>query len=363
MDALAVPEPLFAVSYNTRDITADLQPFLLSVRWSADLYGKEADSMELTLEDSDGRWQNAWYPRKGDTLELRIGYRGAQVPCGSFEIDEIELSGPPSQVQIKALAAGVMKDLRTHKGHAYEGTTLAGVVRTVAARHKLRVVGDIEDIPVRRITQAHEQDLKFLKRLAQEYGYAFNVRGDALTFVPLEGLRAAAAVTVLRPGDVGRYSFRDKIKDTPGSASVKYHDPKTKALVSYELNSEGEVVPRASADSLKLTTRAESPRQAKAKARSALKRAQDAATVCNCTLWGTPQLVAGVNVELEDFGQLSGRYQVARSSHNIDRSNGYTTELEMHRVKAGAAALGKAKAKGGKLKVATLDKDGKVILK
>lgn len=359
MDALAVPEPLFTVAYNKRDITADLTPFLISLSWTADLDGDEADSMELTLEDSDGRWQGGWYPVKGDELQVHIGYRGALVPCGAFEIDEIGLDGPPAVVQIKALAAGVMKTLRTHKGHAYEGTTLGGVVRAVAARHQLRVVGEIEDIPVRRITQAHEQDLKFLKRLAQEYGYAFNVRGDLLTFVPLEGLRASAAVTVLRPGDMARYGFRDKIKDTPASASVKYHDPKTKAVVAYELDAEGAVVPRASADSLKITSRAESPRQAKAKAGAALKRAQDQATVCSCTLWGTPGLVAGVNVALEGFGQLSGLYQVARSAHRIERSSGYATELELRRVKAGAAAVNRGK--GGKLKVAAL-KDGKVVL-
>ncbi|GKT21648.1 contractile injection system protein, VgrG/Pvc8 family [Acidovorax sp. SUPP3334] len=359
MDALTVPEPLFTVAYNHQDITADLTPFLLSLTWTADLDGDEADSMELALEDSDGRWLNGWYPAKGDELTLQLGYRGALVPCGAFEIDEIELNGPPSQVQIKALAAGVTKTLRTHKGHAYEDTTLSGVVHAVAMRHQLRVVGEIEEIPVRRITQAHEQDLKFLKRLAQEYGYAFNVRGSVLTFVPLEGLRSGGAVVVLRPGDIGRYSFRDKIKDVPASASVKHHDSKTKALVSYELDAEGAVVPRASADSLKITSRSESNAQAKAKSRAALKHAQDQATVCNCTMWGSPRLVAGVNADLEDFGQLSGRYQVARSTHRIERQGGYTTELEMRRVKAGAAAANSGKGK--KLKTATI-KDGKVVL-
>ena len=359
MDAIKLPEPTFVVGYNKRDITADLTPFLLSVTWSADLDGDEADSMELSLEDSDGRWLSGWYPVKGDELTLHIGYRGAPlVPCGTFEIDEIEIDGPPSQIQIKALAAGVMKDLRTNKGHAYEDTTLAGVVQAVAARHQLRVVGDIEDIPVRRITQLHEQDLKFLKRLAQEYGYAFNVRGQVLTFVPLEGLRASQSVTVIRPGDMARYSFRDKIKDTPKHASVKYHDPKTKAVVSYGVDSDGAVVPKASADALKLNSRAESPKQAKAKSKAALTKAMDNATTCECTLWGTPRLVAGVNAELEGFGQLSGRYQVSRSAHKIDRGGGYSTDLRLRRVKAGAAG-----AKGGKkMKVATLQ-DGKVVLK
>ena len=360
MDALTVAEPRFVVNYNQRDITADLSPFLVGLSWTADLDGKEADSLEISVEDTDARWMSGWYPRKGDTLDLQIGYHGGVLLyCGSFEIDEIGLDGPPSKVDIKALAAAVMKPLRTHKGHAYENTTLAGVVRAVADRHRLQVVGEIEDIPVRRVTQAHEQDLKFLRRLAAEYGYAFNVRGNKLTFVALEALRAGPAVRVLRPADVGRYSFRDQIKDTPAHASVKHHDPATKATVTYSLDAEGAVVPRTSADTLKhANKRAESPKQAKAKAKAALRRAQDKATVCAITMWGTTNLVAGVNVELEGWGQLSGRYQVARSTHRISRADGYTTELELRRVKAGAAA-----AAGKKLKVATLDKDGKVVLR
>ena len=364
MDALTVAEPHLVVSYNRHDITADMSPFLLSVGWTADLEGKEADSLDITLEDTDGLWLNGLYPRKGDTLELQIGYRGeGLVPCGAFEIDEIEVEGPPSQVKVKALGAAVMKTLRTHKGHAYEDTTLAGIVRAVAERHRLQVVGEVEDIPVRRVTQAHEQDLKFLRRLATEYGYAFNVRGDKLTFVPLDGLRAKDAVRVLGPADMAHYNFRDKIKGTPAQASVAYHDPSSKETVSYAMNSEGEVVPSTSADTLKHAMRAESPRQAQAKAQAALRGAQDQATVCTCTLWGDPTLVAGVNVELEGWGQLSGRYQIARSMHRIGRGSGYTTELELRRVQAGKAATAAARTGKRRLLVATLDENEEVVLR
>ena len=142
----------------------------------------------------------------------------------------------------------------------------------------------------------------------------------------------------------------------PRRASSKYLDPQTKKLVEFEVNSEDDVVPQTSADTLRLNPRAESAAQARAKSKAALRRAQDQATVCNCTLPGQPGLVAGINVELAEFGQLSGVYQVWRSVHRIDRSGGYVTELELRRVKAGAAAAQK------KMKVATLQ-DGKVVLK
>ncbi len=164
----------------------------------------------------------------GDQISLKIGYEGQPlVNCGDFEIDEIEIEGPPSQVRIRALAASVMKDLRTHQGKAYEDTTLAGIAQAVAARHKLTVVGEIEPIPIKRVTQLHEEDLKFLKRVAREYGYAFNVRGDKLTFYRLDKLRAASSIQVIKVGDLSKYSFRDKVKGSrdAGQDRCKWHPP------------------------------------------------------------------------------------------------------------------------------------------
>lgn len=358
MEALNVPVPTFVLTYNARDITADLTPFKLSVSYTDNLDGDESDSLELSLEDADGRWWDAWYPTKGDRINLRIGYEGhALVDCGDFEIDEIEIEGPPSQVRIRALAAGVTKALRTNQGKAYENTTLAGLVRDVAARHKLTVVGAIEPIPIARVTQFHEEDIKFLKRVAKEYGYAFNVRGGKLTFYRLDELRAATAVQVIRQSDLSRYGFTDKVKDTPKSARVAHHDHKSKKVVAYDMDSDGKVVSKPSADTLKLNSRVESHAQAKAKTKAALARAGDAATTATLNLWGNPKLVAGMNVELDGFGKLSGRYQIARSKHDLARNSGYATEIEVRRV---GITPGKA---GKKLKVADVDASGKVVLK
>lgn len=357
MEALSVPIPTFVLIYNQRDITADLTPFKVDVSYIDNLDGDDADSVELSLEDVDGRWMEAWYPSKGDQINLRIGYQGQPLAdCGNFEIDEIEIDGPPSQVKIKALAAGVTKALRTRQGKAYENTTLAALVRNVAARHKLTVVGTIEPIPIQRVTQLHEEDLKFLKRVAKEYGYAFNVRGSKLTFYPLDELRAAASVVTLRPTDLKKYNFRDKVKDTPKSARVAYHDPKSKKVVAYDMDSDGGVVSKPSADTLKLNARVESHAQAKAKTKAALARAGDEATTATLDLIGNPKLVAGINIELAGFGKLSGRYQIANSRHDLKRDSGYEMSVEVRRVKLGAAK------KGNKLKVADVQ-NGKVVFK
>ena len=46
---------------------------------------------------------------------------------------------------------------------------------------------------------------------------------------------------------------------------------------------------------------------------------------------GRPDLVAGVSIELENFGVLSGKYAVEESRHEFSRS-GYITVLKLRKV-------------------------------
>lgn len=362
MSTQPVPVPVFKLIYDRADITAELTPFLLAISFSDNLDGKEGDSLEVTLEDTDARWWDRWYPTMGDRLALEIGYQGAPLYAfGAFRIDEIEIDMPPSTVRIKALAASPMLTLRTHTAAGYEDTTLAGIVDTVAGRHGLTVVGEIEPIKVRRVTQMHEDDLAFLRRVGKEYGYAFNVRGDQLVFENLRALRDKAAVAVLHPHDLSRASIRDKIKGVPQGATVGYHSLKMKKLVASGVDQEGNVVEKPSADRLKLNTRAESQEQAQVKAQAALDAANDEATTARVTLAGDPRLIAGVNVELTGFGKLSGNYQIKGSRHELSRGSGYTTDLELSRaqLKTGSGAATPIT----KLRPAGVDQEGKVIYK
>jgi phage protein D len=347
--AVAVPAPTVEVDYDGKNITVDLAPFLLSLTYTDNLDGEEADSLELELEDSDGRWLDAWYPDAGARLSARIGYAGqALVNCGTFEIDDISVRGAPATVSIKALSAGITKPMRTKRSAGYDATTLAEVARAVAARHNLTLMGEVEAIPIGRATQYRETDLAFLRRIAEEYGYAFNVRDTQLVFYRAKSLREAAPVLVIRPGDTSRFELRDKIKGTPAAASVAHHDPKTKAVVAYDVDADGHVSPTPSADSLRLKGRVENKAQAKAKAQAAVDRASVKGTTGQLTLPGEPRLLAGNNVELVGWGRFDGTYQISASRHTVSRSGGYASEIDIRRGKVAAAVQAKrAKAAQG----------------
>lgn len=123
MQVAKVPRPVFRLSYEQKDISSDVTPYVRSVTYTDYLQG-QSDELEVELEDADGRWIGAWYPGMGDKLTLRIGYDGEPLlPCGSFEIDEIGFGGAPSIVTIRGLSTGVTVPVRTKEHKPYENTT------------------------------------------------------------------------------------------------------------------------------------------------------------------------------------------------------------------------------------------------
>ena len=322
-----VPHPVFVLSYEQKNITSDITPYVRSVTYTDYLSG-QSDELEVELEDADGRWARHWYPGKGDTLTLKIGYEAAPLlPCGAFEIDEIEFAQPPATVSIRGLATGIKKSVRTRVGRAYENTTLAAIAQRIAKRNKLTLTGKIRDIRIDRVTQYKERDIELLTRLAMEYGHAFKIVGRKLVFTDLADLRGSKSVATLKATDLITIRLRDKIKDVYREVKVTYHDPKTKKLVVSEVKDDRV----ASGDTLKLSARSPSKAAAEAKGRAALEEANLQQTAGSLTVPGTPKLVAGVTFDLTDCGKLSGKYLIESARHRLDRG-GYTTELEVKRV-------------------------------
>lgn len=329
MIAVAVPAPLFRLVYAGREITADIRPFVLSVSYTDNLHG-ESDQVEVELDDSDGRWRSAWYPAKGDELELSVGYQGSGVlDCGLFQVDEVELSGPPHQLSLRALATGSRETTRTRRSRAFESLTLAQVVQRVADEHGFEVVGEIEPIELGRCTQLQESDLAFLTRLASAYGHCFSVRGQQLVFHRLELLDAAEQVLVLQRQDLISYSLKDQSRTAYRAAVLTYQDPGTGELVQQEVAAAGGA---ARADVLRINVRAESPAQAEARARAALAAAQRRNVEGRLVIPGEPRAVAGVRLGLQGLGALDGVYQVKRSVHGGARGEGYRTTCEVQRA-------------------------------
>ena len=316
--------PIFKLEYNQKNITKDVSDYVLNIEYSDFEHG-QSDEITITFENSEGLWNGAWIPSKGDALRLFIGYAGEKLlNCGIFEIDEIELNSPPDIIIVKALATGIKKSFRQENSIGYENKTLQQIANEVAKRHNLTLVGNIENIKVERITQNHERDLTFLKRVAEEYGYIFKIAEGNLVFYKTEKLINADSAKILYKTDLSTISLREKTSQNYKSVSVTYKNPKTGKVVSATAKNDKCV----KGDTLKLDCRCENKQQALIKAKAALSNGNHTIEG-SLSMPGNPYLIAGLNVEIKDVGYFSGKYHITEAHHTIDRQMGYATNVEV----------------------------------
>ncbi len=324
----------YKIIYNGKDITADISPWLIDATYTDKLTG-EADELDITISNLDGRWMDAWYPDPGAEIKFEYGYAGEPLtPAGAFTFDELELSDSPATVRIRALAAGVSTPAKTRKGKAYEDTTLKDIVAQVARRLKAEVKGSISHVPILKATQYGESDWAFLIRICHEHGYEVKLTNNSKTLV-VEKVKVLAqknAVHRFTRSDVESWRYRDKITDVPAKTSVRSYNPRQKKLVSAEAKSSNQAGTH-SADTHKKHVPARTPAQAQAIANAAQDRHEADKTTIELTVFGSKHLVAGLTITLtEDWKRLAGNYLVTEVRHTISQSQGYKTTPTGKRV-------------------------------
>lgn len=321
---MMVPQATWLLIYQGANIGADA----LNVVYTDFDHGK-SDEIEARFEDKLHRWKGSWYPEKGDVIDLSIGWLGqGLLPCGKFEVDEIDFTGPPDTVVIRGLAAPVTDSLRTKKTRSFENKTLRAIAEQIAGEHGMSVEGEIEDITIKRVTQNDERDLEFLKRIAEEYAHVFAVREKVITFSTIKSLEEQDPVAVIPRTEMKSFAFQDKTHEVYKDCTLSYHDPETAKLI--EVTVEDPDV--KTGDTLKVKARVENEAQAKTRAEAELKKANMKKLTGRIEIVGDHRMVAGNCVQVTGLGKLSGKYYVETSRHRIERSAGYTTEIEVRRV-------------------------------
>lgn len=319
--------PDFRLYFQGNDMAQWVDPMALTITYT-DVLESESDTLDVELMDPEQKWCGPWWPGQGDVLQLQLGRKGGQLrDMGSFVLDEIAHSGPPDKISLKALSAPTDRALRSNKHAGYEDTTLPVIAAEVAARNGLTVVGDLAEVPVKRITQANETDLDFLRRLAHEFGYVFSVKGAQVVFQDVSMLHALPSVRSLAREDIFTWDLAARQADTPGTITESYWDPEQKDLKAF-----GTAVPGGRADTHTLRGRSENAIQAARRVGAQAARAACGSITGNIDLDGDPILRAGVNVSLSGLGKLDGRYRIDRATHKVDRSSGYTTQLEVSKL-------------------------------
>ncbi|MHB8382568.1 MAG: phage late control D family protein [Candidatus Binataceae bacterium] len=323
----SVLSPQWILNYAGVNISGEVSAMVRAITYVDRLGGKSGD-LCVEVEDHAQRWQGPWYPALGDGVQAFLGYSGGQLlECGSFQVDDLQLSGPPDVFRLRCLAAYVTPAMRTRNSAAYEGQTLLAIASTIAGKYGLALISapNLEDVAFSRVTQRDETDLEFLARLADDFGYEFTVRGAQIVFYARTALAAAAPIATIVRSDLERFEFRNRTRRIYSTASAAYFDPAGKRLI---MQSASASAATPTGDTLKIIARCENATQAGLRAAAGLIRNNQSFFAARLSGPGNPALMAGCNVLLSGWGMLDGVYLIEPARHLLSRERGYMTEVE-----------------------------------
>lgn len=178
--------------------------------------GLEADQLDLVLADHDGALA---LPRRGAELAVAFGWQDeGLIDKGLFTVDEVQHSGAPDQLTLRARSADLRGKLPGKRSQSWHEHTLGEIVDTIAQRHGLDpVIGDtLGGIRVGHIDQTDESDLNFLTRLGERFDAIAAVKAGRMLFtqagqaLTASGLAMPGIALARRDGDQHRYSTTDR---------------------------------------------------------------------------------------------------------------------------------------------------------
>lgn len=335
------PRTHVQVIYAGVDITRDISKDLLSVTYT-DNEGGTADDISLRLKNNHGLWSGAWFPQEGDAIEVTIiterdsGVK--RLPCGRCEIDEIELSGAPSTVDIKGVSVPLDTTVRRKKkSRAWENVRLSEIATDIAGTAQLELLfqpnpagADVEtpDPLYDRRDQRDETDLQFLQRLCADEGLSLKCTSSQLVVYDVSTMEVQAASVIFELGksNILSYRFTTQAHNVFKTCVVEYSDPQTGEVNKFRYSDPG----ITAGQEFKIVKRASSIEEAERMAKSAIKKKNRLKVTGQLVVIGSTDLASGITIEIKGFGKFDGKYYVSKSEHSV--GSGYTVSMDINKV-------------------------------
>lgn len=323
------PQAIYRLLVDGVDIGTKFQDRLNSLTIT-DNRGMESDALEVTLSDHDGLLN---LPPKDAVIQAWIGWSNTGlVYKGLYKVKEVEHSGAPDVLTIRATSADLKTGLKQKKERSFSNVTLEAVLQAIAFQHEL-------DLSVHQSLAKHqiinliqnESDANLLTRLADEHDAMASIKNGKLLFMPkgasqtISGQDLPTYLITRDKGDSHRYSNTDGGDEITAVRAFYYDAAQGKKL---------EVVyGDASNQNIKELRHIHQDKQSAtlvAKAKLAdLKRAS--LTLSYNLAYGNPDLIPEMTFLFDGLKeQIDEVYWLGtRITHSIDASNGFTTALEL----------------------------------
>lgn len=225
-DPELVKQPAFDITIGGKQVLS-LNGRMMGLTLT-DNRGFEADTLEITIDDTDGKIE---LPPRGVEVSVAIGWRGEPLTHkGIFTVDEVSHSGPPDQLIVTARSADFRQDFNVKREYSWHDITVGKVVSAIAGRYNLTpaVSRQLIDIEIDHADQTNESDISFLSRMAEMLGAIATIKnGNLLFIIPNRGLSASGKripeIVITRDsGD--KHSFRVADRDAYTGVKANWLD-------------------------------------------------------------------------------------------------------------------------------------------
>lgn len=238
----AQPAPAYRITLDGRDISPKFNNRLLSLTLT-DNRGFEADTLTITLDDSDGMMD---IPARGITIGLALGWAGsALIDKGSYVVDSIRHQSAPDKLTLEAKSANLRAGLSTKKEKSWIGQTISAIVQSIATANNLtpRISPRLANVVIEHVDQTNESDVNLLTRLAQDYDAIATVKQGMLLFMPIgeaESATGTAFPTVTLQRNWGdSHNFSITAGETYKSVKAYYQNLKDASQPSITVDADG----------------------------------------------------------------------------------------------------------------------------
>jgi len=332
-------QPAYKLTVAGQDITTAIRARLIDLTLT-DNRGFESDQLDLTLDDSDGALD---IPPRGAIIRLALGWAGASLEDkGTYTVDEVEHSGAPDRITIRARSADLRAGLSEKRDQSWHATTIGGIVKTIAGRNRLAevIADELASKAIAHLDQTDESDANLLTRLAQDFDAIATVKAGRLLFTPAGQARTASGkplqgVLITRSsGDSHRFSVADR----NGATAVKanWYDVnngiRDSVTVGAEETDEDPETTEPSTPNVKTLRHTYPSRQAAAQAAKAeLQRLQRGVADFSITLAiGRPELIPELPAIVRGFKPQidQANWIISRVTHRLGDA-GLTTSLDL----------------------------------
>ena len=310
------------------NISDDISKYIKSFTFT-DNSSDNVDDISLVLHDIDNTWINDWQPQKGDRMKAYV----KKLFCGEFEIDEIQFSGYPKQLDIKAISAPPSGSSRKEqKTKAWEKVKLEQILGDIAESVGYKAVYDVaRDVIYDRKDQNNESDLSFLQKLCKEQDYCLKVSDNQLIIYDADKYEQAPAQFTLTDSDIESYTLKTQSHDLYTACKVEYYDEDKKEANNYTYTSDnGGMV---TGQTLIVKKRVKSLAEAKELAERSLRTKNKNETVATFSVsidMDNRLFNATTTFNIVGFGMYDGKYIIDKATHSI--SSGYRISIEAHKV-------------------------------